>query len=168
MFWRSAWRRQVRFPIGRFRSRRCNVRDQYDARRGHGHAALCVGIGRCHHRGAARRAARHCAGPISTSRRGTLVTLTDRRAKMHHTVAIWLPVLPRPTTFCRARLVNLLISLVRAGRLELPRPLGQQILSLPRLPFRHARPRRRDYTRGRQSVNRRGRPSTARGLSSDA
>jgi hypothetical protein len=29
--------------------------------------------------------------------------------------------------------------LVRAGRLELPRPLGQQILSLPRLPFRHAR-----------------------------
>jgi hypothetical protein len=32
-----------------------------------------------------------------------------------------------------------LISLVRAGRLELPRPLGQQILSLPRLPFRHAR-----------------------------
>ena len=30
-------------------------------------------------------------------------------------------------------------SLVRAGRLELPRPLGQQILSLPRLPFRHAR-----------------------------
>ena len=32
-----------------------------------------------------------------------------------------------------------LISLVRAGRLELPRPYGQQILSLPRLPFRHAR-----------------------------
>jgi hypothetical protein len=32
-----------------------------------------------------------------------------------------------------------LMSLVRAGRLELPRPLGQQILSLPRLPFRHAR-----------------------------
>ena len=32
-----------------------------------------------------------------------------------------------------------LILLVRAGRLELPRPLGQQILSLPRLPFRHAR-----------------------------
>ena len=31
--------------------------------------------------------------------------------------------------------------LVRAGRLELPRPLGQQILSLPRLPFRHARSR---------------------------
>ena len=30
--------------------------------------------------------------------------------------------------------------MVRAGRLELPRPLGQQILSLPRLPFRHARP----------------------------
>jgi hypothetical protein len=29
--------------------------------------------------------------------------------------------------------------LVRAGRLELPRPYGQQILSLPRLPFRHAR-----------------------------
>jgi hypothetical protein len=34
---------------------------------------------------------------------------------------------------------NLLIPLVRAGRLELPRPYGQQILSLPRLPFRHAR-----------------------------
>ena len=33
----------------------------------------------------------------------------------------------------------LLILLVRAGRLELPRPYGQQILSLPRLPFRHAR-----------------------------
>ena len=32
-----------------------------------------------------------------------------------------------------------MIVLVRAGRLELPRPLGQQILSLPRLPFRHAR-----------------------------
>jgi hypothetical protein len=32
-----------------------------------------------------------------------------------------------------------LILLVRAGRLELPRPFGQQILSLPRLPFRHAR-----------------------------
>jgi hypothetical protein len=32
-----------------------------------------------------------------------------------------------------------LILLVRAGRLELPRPYGQQILSLPRLPFRHAR-----------------------------
>jgi hypothetical protein len=31
------------------------------------------------------------------------------------------------------------ILLVRAGRLELPRPYGQQILSLPRLPFRHAR-----------------------------
>jgi hypothetical protein len=29
--------------------------------------------------------------------------------------------------------------MVRAGRLELPRPYGQQILSLPRLPFRHAR-----------------------------
>jgi hypothetical protein len=35
---------------------------------------------------------------------------------------------------------KLFILLVRAGRLELPRPLGQQILSLPRLPFRHARP----------------------------
>ena len=35
---------------------------------------------------------------------------------------------------------KLLELLVRAGRLELPRPLGQQILSLPRLPFRHARP----------------------------
>ena len=34
---------------------------------------------------------------------------------------------------------KLLELLVRAGRLELPRPLGQQILSLPRLPFRHAR-----------------------------
>jgi 3-hydroxyacyl-CoA dehydrogenase len=34
---------------------------------------------------------------------------------------------------------KLFILLVRAGRLELPRPLGQQILSLPRLPFRHAR-----------------------------
>ena len=33
-----------------------------------------------------------------------------------------------------------MIVLVRAGRLELPRPFGQQILSLPRLPFRHARP----------------------------
>ena len=32
-----------------------------------------------------------------------------------------------------------MILLVRAGRLELPRPYGQQILSLPRLPFRHAR-----------------------------
>jgi hypothetical protein len=31
------------------------------------------------------------------------------------------------------------LPLVRAGRLELPRPYGQQILSLPRLPFRHAR-----------------------------
>jgi hypothetical protein len=36
--------------------------------------------------------------------------------------------------------VKSLFWLVRAGRLELPRPLGQQILSLPRLPFRHARP----------------------------
>ena len=34
---------------------------------------------------------------------------------------------------------KVLILLVRAGRLELPRPFGQQILSLPRLPFRHAR-----------------------------
>jgi hypothetical protein len=32
-----------------------------------------------------------------------------------------------------------LIFLVRVGRLELPHPLGQQILSLPRLPFRHTR-----------------------------
>ena len=36
---------------------------------------------------------------------------------------------------------------MRAGRLELPRPLGQQILSLPRLPFRHARRLVCDYTR---------------------
>jgi hypothetical protein len=35
--------------------------------------------------------------------------------------------------------VKSLFLLVRAGRLELPRPYGQQILSLPRLPFRHAR-----------------------------
>ena len=48
-----------------------------------------------------------------------------------------------------------LVLMVRAGRLELPRPLGQQILSLPRLPFRHARPRRGDYTRVRKRVNRR-------------
>ena len=38
-----------------------------------------------------------------------------------------------------------LILLVRAGRLELPRPLGQQILSLPRLPFRHARRQSRKH-----------------------
>jgi hypothetical protein len=48
------------------------------------------------------------------------------------------------------------ILLVRAGRLELPRPLGQQILSLPRLPFRHARPSARDYTRVERPVNRCG------------
>ena len=40
----------------------------------------------------------------------------------------WLPEVPNPS-----------VLLVRAGRLELPRPYGQQILSLPRLPFRHAR-----------------------------
>jgi hypothetical protein len=34
---------------------------------------------------------------------------------------------------------NRLILLVRARGLEPPRPYGQQILSLPRLPFRHAR-----------------------------
>jgi hypothetical protein len=46
----------------------------------------------------------------------------------------------RPILFISAKwLPNLLITLVRAGRLELPRPYGQQILSLPRLPFRHAR-----------------------------
>ena len=51
-----------------------------------------------------------------------------------------------------------MILLVRAGRLELPRPLGQQILSLPRLPFRHARrDGTADYTRARRPVNRRGR-----------
>ena len=36
----------------------------------------------------------------------------------------------------RFKVLNLL---VRVGRLELPRPLEQQILSLPRLPFRHTR-----------------------------
>ena len=48
---------------------------------------------------------------------------------------------------------RIMISLVRAGRLELPRPLGQQILSLPRLPFRHARRAARIYYKARHPVN---------------
>ena len=49
--------------------------------------------------------------------------------------------------------VGLWTSLVRAGRLELPRPFGQQILSLPRLPFRHARRAARMYYKARHPVN---------------
>jgi hypothetical protein len=59
-------------------------------------------------------------------------------------------------------------SLVRAGRLELPRPFGQQILSLPRLPFRHARRAARIYYKARHPVNapllaQEFRPSACRG-----
>ena len=54
-------------------------------------------------------------------------------------VAIWLPITYAARSVSTLVVSNLLILLVRAGRLELPRPYGQQILSLPRLPFRHAR-----------------------------
>ena len=58
-------------------------------------------------------------------------------------------------------------SLVRARGLEPPRPFGQQILSLPRLPFRHARPSAsRLYARRTtgQPARRQGLNSHPRGL----
>ena len=50
-----------------------------------------------------------------------------------------MPIPSRAGEAFEPNLSERLIWLVRAGRLELPRPYGQQILSLPRLPFRHAR-----------------------------
>ena len=57
-----------------------------------------------------------------------------------------------------------MILLVRAGRLELPRPLGQQILSLPRLPFRHARLGAATIRAAGDRSTGRGRPSKAHRL----
>jgi hypothetical protein len=46
-----------------------------------------------------------------------------------------------------------LTNVVRARGLEPPRHYWQQILSLPRLPFRHARTMAADYNHGEATVN---------------
>jgi hypothetical protein len=58
------------------------------------------------------------------------------------------------------RFINVLIGLVRVKGLEPPLPYGKQILSLPRLPFRHTR-----TTLNLHSRPRRGKGATGRGAS---